>query len=244
MHRPLHFMIDRAPMGLTCVLVPERVSHHCGAFGHLVKTAASDNATQTLPQCNPRTVAQCNPQSANYQAFQASHFNLINKWPTVTAMNHKARIIISLTNMESVTVPPAGGFTFDLCQRSESNLSFAKSKSFRNAMLERTGLKTPKSRKTGTTIAGIVFKVTFSTVVFFSHPQDGVVLGADTRATEVFIYIRAHIFFDLSRARLLRTRTVPRSITWPQIFSKLLHDSKVTVFTAAVVLVLLRIQKM
>ena len=89
--------------------------------------------------------------------------------------------------MESVTVPPSGGFTFDLCQRSESNLSYAKL--FRNAMLERTGLKTPKSRKTGTTIAGIVFKVTFSTVVFFSHPQGGVVLGADTRATEVFIYI-------------------------------------------------------
>lgn len=41
----------------------------------------------------------------------------------------------------------------------------------RNALLERNGLKGPTARKTGTTIAGIVFK-------------DGVVLGADTRATE------------------------------------------------------------
>lgn len=41
----------------------------------------------------------------------------------------------------------------------------------RNALLEKHGLKGPTARKTGTTIAGIVFK-------------DGVVLGADTRATE------------------------------------------------------------
>lgn len=50
-----------------------------------------------------------------------------------------------------------GGFTFDLCNR--------------NAFLEKTGLKTPKAVKTGTTICGMVFR-------------DGVVLGADTRATE------------------------------------------------------------
>lgn len=51
-----------------------------------------------------------------------------------------------------------GGFVFD-------NVA-------RNAMLERTGLKVPKGVSTGTTICGIVFK-------------DGVILGADTRATEV-----------------------------------------------------------
>nr|XP_045003265.1 proteasome subunit beta type-7-like [Jaculus jaculus] len=45
----------------------------------------------------------------------------------------------------------------------------------RNAVLEadfaKKGLKLPKARKTGTTIAGVVYK-------------DGIVLGADTRATE------------------------------------------------------------
>lgn len=50
----------------------------------------------------------------------------------------------------------AGGFNFDLCKR--------------NAMLESKGMKPFPATKTGTTIAGIIFK-------------DGVVLGADTRAT-------------------------------------------------------------
>ncbi|CAK9225080.1 unnamed protein product [Sphagnum troendelagicum] len=45
---------------------------------------------------------------------------------------------------------------FDLCPR--------------NALLEEHGARMPQSRKTGTTIVGLVF-------------QDGVVLGADTRAT-------------------------------------------------------------
>jgi len=40
----------------------------------------------------------------------------------------------------------------------------------RNAMLSSKGINLPKFTKTGTTIAGIVFK-------------DGVILGADTRAT-------------------------------------------------------------
>ncbi|ESW14399.1 hypothetical protein PHAVU_008G277700 [Phaseolus vulgaris] len=54
-------------------------------------------------------------------------------------------------------LPPKGGFSFDLCRR--------------NAMLESKGLKAPTFLKTGTTIVGLVF-------------QDGVILGADTRATE------------------------------------------------------------
>ncbi|XP_047095724.1 proteasome subunit beta type-7-B-like [Lolium rigidum] len=57
----------------------------------------------------------------------------------------------------SMEVPAKGGFSFDLCRR--------------NAMLEKSGLKMPGFLKTGTTIVGLVFK-------------DGVVLGADTRATE------------------------------------------------------------
>lgn len=49
-----------------------------------------------------------------------------------------------------------GGFNFDNVKR--------------NAMLDKTGLKLPKPMKTGTTICGAIFK-------------DGVVFGADTRAT-------------------------------------------------------------
>jgi len=49
-----------------------------------------------------------------------------------------------------------GGFSFDLCKR--------------NAFLASKGAKVPMTKKTGTTICGALFK-------------DGVVLGADTRAT-------------------------------------------------------------
>eukprot|EP01116_Phalansterium_solitarium_P023073 TRINITY_DN7897_c0_g1_i1.p2 TRINITY_DN7897_c0_g1~~TRINITY_DN7897_c0_g1_i1.p2 ORF type:complete len:270 (-),score=75.51 TRINITY_DN7897_c0_g1_i1:191-1000(-) len=52
---------------------------------------------------------------------------------------------------------PKGGFSFELCAR--------------NNFLSSQGQKQPVAKKTGTTIAGIIFK-------------DGVVLGADTRATE------------------------------------------------------------
>ncbi|XP_001498526.1 proteasome subunit beta type-10 isoform X2 [Equus asinus] len=60
--------------------------------------------------------------------------------------------------MLKAALEPRGGFCFENCQR--------------NASLERVlpGLRTPHARKTGTTIAGIVFR-------------DGVILGADTRAT-------------------------------------------------------------
>lgn len=50
----------------------------------------------------------------------------------------------------------AGGFNFDLCRR--------------NDMLEKKGMQPFPAKKTGTTICGLIFK-------------DGVVLGADTRAT-------------------------------------------------------------
>ncbi|XP_078127976.1 proteasome subunit beta type-7 isoform X1 [Sander vitreus] len=59
---------------------------------------------------------------------------------------------------------PVGGFSFEYCKR--------------NAVLEgeanKVGCSMPAARKTGTTICGVVFK-------------DGVVLGADTRATEGMI---------------------------------------------------------
>lgn len=73
-----------------------------------------------------------------------------------------------------------------------------------NAFLEAKGMKAPTPMKTGTTIVGLVFKVrrfhclmlSFSVsefhsaasshlrLVVISMHQDGVVLGADTRATE------------------------------------------------------------
>jgi len=61
--------------------------------------------------------------------------------------------------MTSVLVPeiPAPGFSFDLCHRNDS--------------LAKKGFPAPKAQKTGTTIVGIIYK-------------DGVILGADTRATE------------------------------------------------------------
>ncbi|TVU17128.1 hypothetical protein EJB05_33143 [Eragrostis curvula] len=55
-------------------------------------------------------------------------------------------------------LPTKGGFDFGLCRRNQS-------------LVEKGGLKIPGFLKTGTTIVGLVFK-------------DGVVLGADTRATE------------------------------------------------------------
>ncbi|KAG9130678.1 hypothetical protein Leryth_018082 [Lithospermum erythrorhizon] len=58
---------------------------------------------------------------------------------------------------EAIDMPQKGGFSFDLCKR--------------NDMLLKNGLKMPSFLKTGTTIVGLIF-------------QDGVILGADTRATE------------------------------------------------------------
>ncbi|CAB1318957.1 unnamed protein product [Coregonus sp. 'balchen'] len=64
----------------------------------------------------------------------------------------------------SVCQPQLGGFSFENCKR--------------NAVLEaevtKLGCNIPAARKTGTTICGVVFK-------------DGLVLGADTRATEGMI---------------------------------------------------------
>lgn len=57
--------------------------------------------------------------------------------------------------------PPQGGFSFENCLRNTSL----------EAQCSNLGLKPPKARKTGTTIAGLVFR-------------DGVILGADRRATD------------------------------------------------------------
>jgi len=64
--------------------------------------------------------------------------------------------------MEKLDIAPnlatKGGFNFDLTKRNEF-------------LEQQLGVKTPTARKTGTTIVGLIFK-------------DGVILGADTRATE------------------------------------------------------------
>ncbi|KAL9257872.1 Proteasome subunit beta type-7-A-like protein [Drosera capensis] len=62
-----------------------------------------------------------------------------------------------MTKAAAIEVPTKGGFSFDLCKR--------------NDMLLKKGVQMPPFRKTGTTIVGLIF-------------QDGVILGADTRATE------------------------------------------------------------
>ncbi|XP_072344532.1 proteasome subunit beta type-7 [Scyliorhinus torazame] len=59
---------------------------------------------------------------------------------------------------------PLGGFSFENCRRN----------AVIEAELTKQGFKVLEARKTGTTIAGLVFK-------------DGVILGADTRATEGMI---------------------------------------------------------
>ena len=70
-----------------------------------------------------------------------------------TSENEKSSLIMAST--ESAPAP-AAGFSFENCAR--------------NAALHSKGFAPPKVTKTGTTICGMVFK-------------DGVVLGADTRAT-------------------------------------------------------------
>ncbi|KAL9226381.1 hypothetical protein vseg_002202 [Gypsophila vaccaria] len=57
----------------------------------------------------------------------------------------------------TIEAPMKGGFSFDNC--------------IRNDMMINKGAKSPSFLKTGTTIVGLIF-------------QDGVILGADTRATE------------------------------------------------------------
>lgn len=47
--------------------------------------------------------------------------------------------------------PPKGGFSFDLCKRNE--------------MLVQKGLRAPSFLKTGTTIVGLVFQVSFGCIV-------------------------------------------------------------------------------
>ena len=58
-----------------------------------------------------------------------------------------------------------------ICTPTSVTNTFTLSISLRNAFLLNKGFPAPKATKTGTTIVGVVYK-------------DGVVLGADTRATE------------------------------------------------------------
>eukprot|EP00294_Goniomonas_avonlea_P016664 CAMPEP_0114555100 /NCGR_PEP_ID=MMETSP0114-20121206/8571_1 /TAXON_ID=31324 /ORGANISM="Goniomonas sp, Strain m" /LENGTH=324 /DNA_ID=CAMNT_0001740207 /DNA_START=45 /DNA_END=1018 /DNA_ORIENTATION=+ len=76
---------------------------------------------------------------------------------TISGLIFKDGVVLGERKAAAKMERPTGGFTFDLCAR--------------NAMLEaQMGSKLPQFQKTGTTISGLIFK-------------DGVVLGADTRAT-------------------------------------------------------------
>ncbi|XP_043939115.1 proteasome subunit beta type-7-like isoform X1 [Protopterus annectens] len=66
-----------------------------------------------------------------------------------------------MLNCERVSLLPNGGFSFENCRRNN----------ILKDDLCKLGYKAPKPTKTGTTIAGLVFK-------------DGVILGSDTRATD------------------------------------------------------------
>jgi hypothetical protein len=61
-----------------------------------------------------------------------------------------------------VTIPPnelqKGGFGFELVKRFEILLSLVYW-SCRNEILDRLGMKSPNTKKTGTTIVGLIFKV-------------------------------------------------------------------------------------
>lgn len=52
-----------------------------------------------------------------------------------------------IKTMAAAMVEEAGGFSFDLCRR--------------NASLDKLGIRPPNVRKTGTTIVGVVYKVSF-----------------------------------------------------------------------------------
>ncbi|GJN05562.1 hypothetical protein PR202_ga23202 [Eleusine coracana subsp. coracana] len=75
-------------------------------------------------------------------------------WEMFVATAKRLRVLKS-SDLPASSV--SGGFSFDMCCR--------------NGMMEKKGFKAPGFLKTGTTIVGLVF-------------ADGVVLGADTRATE------------------------------------------------------------
>ncbi|XP_049460086.1 proteasome subunit beta type-10 isoform X1 [Epinephelus fuscoguttatus] len=76
-----------------------------------------------------------------------------------------------------------------LCKLQNGGFCFENSR--RNAVLESSlsefGYKAPSARKTGTTIAGIVYKTVAMDLpgdMLSAEAQDGVILGADTRATD------------------------------------------------------------
>ncbi|KAK4842333.1 hypothetical protein QYF36_019766 [Acer negundo] len=78
--------------------------------------------------------------------------------PIVASSSSLVRFCVKfkMSKAAVLELPPSGGFSFDLCRR--------------NDMLSKKGHKSPSYFKTGTTIVGLIF-------------QDGVILGADTRAT-------------------------------------------------------------
>ncbi|KAF3598061.1 hypothetical protein DY000_02025441 [Brassica cretica] len=88
-------------------------------------------------------------------------------------------------SQSTVDVPPKGGFSFDLCKR--------------NDMLIQKGLKAPSFLKTGTTIVGLIFKLSW----FLSHCSDMVSsqlrlhryqTGRDSRVITALTLLKKHLF--------------------------------------------------
>ncbi|KAI6700771.1 hypothetical protein NL676_015095 [Syzygium grande] len=83
--------------------------------------------------------------------------SLHRRWSDPSLPASCAGLLKSKMSKATIDLPPKGGFSFNLCRR--------------NDMLSKKGARALSYRKTGTTIVGIIF-------------QDGVILGAGTRATE------------------------------------------------------------
>merc|ERR1712035_214056 len=110
------------------------------------------------------------------------------------------------TKMATLTVSraPLGGFSFENCKR--------------NVLLEgeanKVGCSLPAARKTGTTICGVVYK-------------DGVILGADTRATEGMVVAdkncsKIHYISPNLELHALSTGRVPRVATANRMLKQML----------------------
>nr|XP_013010336.1 proteasome subunit beta type-10 isoform X2 [Cavia porcellus] len=98
---------------------------------------------------------QCSPTEAEAETESEAFLLALLIGPST---DPSAPLQSALPEMLKPALAARGGFCFENCQR--------------NASLEYAfpGLRVPHARKTGTTIAGLVFR-------------DGVILGADTRAT-------------------------------------------------------------
>ncbi|KAG5460205.1 MAG: nucleophile aminohydrolase [Olpidium bornovanus] len=96
-------------------------------------------------------------------------------YAALTSAQHGKRVTAQL--LLFITGNTFPGWRLEATDRSSSPTPF-KPDAHRNIALEGRGYHVPKATKTGTTIVGVIFEGTWY------KQQDGVCLGADTRATE------------------------------------------------------------